>query len=130
MSDTLYRKSWADLTPEEIEQRVKIRELNDKLRQNPYHTAPGKDMIVLTGALAQMDEPLRMAAIINAAGFDTFTEDNDPHGEHDFGQLTIRGEQIMFKIDYYDMDLSAGSEEPWNPDVTRRVMSLFLASDY
>lgn len=52
MTDTLYRKSCAELTPEEVEQQLKIRELNDKLRHNRYHTAPGHNMIVLTGALA------------------------------------------------------------------------------
>jgi hypothetical protein len=78
-----------------------------------------------------MDKPLRMAAVINAVGFDAFSEDNDPQGEHDFGQLTILAEQIMFKIDYYyDLDLKTSSEEPTNPEVTRRVMSFFLASDY
>lgn len=131
MTDVLNRKSCAELTPEEVEQQVKIRELNDKLRHNRYPTAPGHKMIVLTGALAQMDGPLRTAAVINAAGFDAFSEDNNPQGEHDFGQLTILAEQIMFKLDcYYDLDLKTSSEEPSNPEMTRRVMSLFLASDY
>ncbi len=130
MTDALYRKSCAELTSEEVEQQVKIRELNDKLRHNRYHTAPGHNMIVLTGALAQMDKQLHIAAVINVAGFDAFSEDNDPQGEHNFGQLNILAEQIMFKIDYYDLDLKTSFEEPSNPEVARRVLSFFLASDY
>ena len=28
--------------------------------------------------------------------------DNDPYGEHDFGKVTISGEDYFFKVDYYD----------------------------
>jgi len=30
--------------------------------------------------------------------FDSFTEDNDPHGEHDFGAFEHEGERIFWKI--------------------------------
>ena len=34
--------------------------------------------------------------------FNTFTSDNDPHGEHDFGAFEHDGKKIFWKIDYYD----------------------------
>jgi hypothetical protein len=34
--------------------------------------------------------------------FGSFTPDNDPHGEHDFGAFEHAGHKIFWKIDYYD----------------------------
>lgn len=34
--------------------------------------------------------------------FNRFTPDNDPHGEHDFGQVNVNGSQYFFKFDCYD----------------------------
>jgi len=31
--------------------------------------------------------------------FDSFTEDNDPHGEHDFGAFEHEAQRIFWKID-------------------------------
>lgn len=69
------------------------------------------------------------------ATFDHFTEDKDPHGEHDFGSLEHEGENIFWKIDYYDRESLAageeyGSEDPSDPDKTTRVMTIMLAQDY
>jgi hypothetical protein len=32
--------------------------------------------------------------------FDTFTNDNDPHRERDFGSFDLDGEKLFWKIDY------------------------------
>jgi hypothetical protein len=40
------------------------------------------------------------------------------------------GERVMFKIDYYDLDLKYRSENPADPTVTSRVMTIMLVSDY
>lgn len=55
---------------------------------------------------------------------------DDPHGERDFGAFEFRGERLFFKIDCYDLALEFGSEDPANASVTRRVMTIMLASDY
>jgi hypothetical protein len=47
--------------------------------------------------------------------FDSFTEDNDPHGEHDFGAFEHEGQRIFWKIDYYAPDMEHGSENPADP---------------
>ena len=75
--------------------------------------------------------------------FDAFTPDNDPYGERDFGAIyqdsdgrwtTMRPtrptETVFWKIDAYDQDLHCGSDDPANPAVTRRVLTIMLASEY
>ena len=60
--------------------------------------------------------------------FDTFTEDNDPHGERDFGAFEHDGQRIFWKIDYYDCALTYGSENPADQQQTVRVITIMLAS--
>jgi hypothetical protein len=62
--------------------------------------------------------------------FDSFTEDNDPHGEHDFGAFEHEGQRIFWKIDYYARDREHGSENPADPKQTVRVLTIMLASEY
>lgn len=75
--------------------------------------------------------------------FNAFTPDNDPHGERDLGAIyqavdgvwsTLRpvdvAVTVFWKIDAYDRDLRFGSEDPADPAVTRRVLTIMLASEY
>jgi hypothetical protein len=62
--------------------------------------------------------------------FNTFTPDNDPHGERDFGAFEHNGERIFWKIDYYAPDMEHGSEDPADPRQTVRVLTIMLASEY
>jgi len=62
--------------------------------------------------------------------FSDFAEDNDPHGEHDFGAFDVFGERIFWKIDYYDLDMNHGSPDPADPMVTTRVLTILLADEY
>lgn len=75
--------------------------------------------------------------------FDVFTPDNDPYGERDFGAIwqgvdgvwsTSRPADVavtvFWKIDAYDRDLRFGSEDPADPALTRRVLTIMLASEY
>lgn len=60
-----------------------------------------------------------------------FNEDNDPYGEHDFGSFIHPfGGKVFWKIDYYDLDLKYGSEDPADPAKTKRVLTVMLASEY
>lgn len=69
--------------------------------------------------------------VIAAIGkFCAFDEGNNPHAERDFGQVKVLDTHVFWKLDYYNLDFSAGSEEPENPLVTRRVLTLMLPSEY
>lgn len=62
--------------------------------------------------------------------YDQFDSDNDPYGERDFGAFQLFGAKLMWKIDYYDLNLEFRSEDPADADVTVRVLTAMLASEY
>ena len=62
--------------------------------------------------------------------FDTFTEDNDPYGEHDFGSVEVSGDKFFFKIYYYDPTMERHSDNPTDPQRTLRVMTIMRAEEY
>jgi hypothetical protein len=62
--------------------------------------------------------------------FDAFTEGDDPYGEHDFGAFDLDGTRYFWKIDYYDHDLEHGSDDPSDPEKTRRVLTIMRADKY
>lgn len=62
--------------------------------------------------------------------FKDFSEDNDPHGERDFGAFEHNGQRIFWKIDYYARDLMHGSENPADPKQTVRVLTIMMADEY
>ena len=71
------------------------------------------------------------AAALAAVAKDTrFTEDNDPYGDHTFGTVTVSGQKLFWKIDLYDADFTYGSERPFDPGVTRRVLTIMCPSEY
>ncbi len=71
---------------------------------------------------------LSLAAAL--ANYDGFDSDNDPHGERDFGDLILWGYDCLFKIDYLDKAMEFGSDDPANPEVTTRVLTLMLATEW
>jgi Protein of unknown function (DUF3768) len=103
----------------------RVRELNDKLRQ---HLTGG--MALITPGVAALGQESVDRIIKTVATFDDFCHANDPHEEHDFGAFELDGEKVFFKIDYYDRDLKCHSPDPSDPKVTRRVITLMLASEY
>jgi hypothetical protein len=103
----------------------KIRTLNDAMRT----TFQGGRFVMTVGVQA-LGNDVVTAAISQVRGFDRFTPDNDPHGEHDFGSFELGGTEFFFKIDYYDKRIEYGSEDPGDPSRTTRVLTLMLASEY
>src|SRR5262249_28381879 len=100
----------------------RIRVLNDNFRS----TFVG-GRIVITPAVKDLP-PQRCAALLQAVrSFSNFTNDNDPHGEHDFGSIELEGQTWFFKLDYYAPDLKGGSEDPANPELTTRVLTVMRA---
>lgn len=104
---------------------ARIRRLNDDLRR----TLIG-GRLLFTPGIRQLEAAALKELLLALVSYDDFTPDNDPHGEHDFGSLTIAGEKIFWKIDYYDRGLVYGSPDPADPDVTTRVLTVMLAGEY
>ena len=72
----------------------KIRELNDAFRT----TLTGGRGYFTDEAVA-MGPGFMAAALAAVRGFDAFTIENDPYGEHDFGCFTLGEEKVFWKID-------------------------------
>jgi Protein of unknown function (DUF3768) len=104
---------------------ARIRALNDLLRQN---FADG--IAVMTPGVAALGVEAVDRIVKTIAVFDDFCHANDPHEEHDFGSFEAGGHMIMFKIDYFDQDLSMHSPDPADPAVTQRVITIMLAEEY
>jgi hypothetical protein len=101
-----------------------IARLNDCFRRHP---GPGW---MVTASVNAKGPIFVLAATSAVRAFDAFADDNDPHGERDFGSFEVGGERLFWKIDYYDQDLRYGSPDPADPAVTRRVLTIMLASEY
>ena len=102
-----------------------IAQLNDQLRRN----LRGGQVFITQGlcALPKGTLPIILQAV---SSYDAFSPDNDPHGERDFGLLSIEGRQILWKIDYYDRDMQLASPDPADPSLTTRVLTIMLAAEY
>jgi hypothetical protein len=113
------------MAPINIVRTEKIRDLNDTFRK----TLSG-GTVVLTASVAALPETVRAQAIMLMASFETFDDGNDPHAEHDFGAFDFCGRKWFWKIDYYDLTMRAGAEDPSDKHQTSRVLTLMLAEDY
>ena len=86
--------------------------------------------VLLTAGIATMSSEDKANIVSLVQNFNDFTPDNDPYNEHDFGSFDYKGETIYFKIDYYNKNYQYLSEDPANPNLTNRVMTVMLASEY
>lgn len=128
--------NFANMTTEQLaDYRERVAVLNDQLRANLDRPAP--NIVVMTqGILAMVDDdPLLAAArqmelMSVVASYANFSEDNNPHGERDFGPFDWRGTRCYWKIDYYDRQTDSGSPDPSDPGVTCRVLTILRADEY
>ena len=110
---------------DETERRATIARLNDHFRFT------GEDgWVFLSAGIAAQSVPVKDAIVNAVRHFDTFTPDNDPHGEHDYGALTVQPLRIVWEITYYQRDLSNAGSDPADPATTKRVMTIMLAEEY
>lgn len=102
-----------------------IRVLNDNFRS----TFIG-GQVVMTAGVSELPIDVKAKALLMVKTFKDFDGDNDPHGEHDFGSFEVAGERFFWKMDYYDSDCRYGSEDPGDPAMTTRVLTIMLAEEY
>jgi hypothetical protein len=124
------------------EQAARIARLND-LARKAMGVACTAVATVGFRSLPEADQ-LQVRELVET--YDAFDEDNDPHGERDFGTIYQLGdgswtterprlsdderERVFWKLDYYDRELQFASEDAANPALTRRVLTIMLADEY
>ncbi len=74
--------------------RGRIQALNDDLRR----TFDGGS-VVITAGISALPVSQRGAVLTAVHVFDRFDGANDPHGEYDFGAITVAGVRVLWKID-------------------------------
>ena len=103
--------------------------MNDRFREAVL-TRPQQDgKCVVTRGVAALDSDTQKQILARVKAFDTFTADNDPYGEHDFGTVEVAGVgKVFWKIDYYDdATMQWGAEDPTQG---YRVLMIMLADEY
>ena len=103
----------------------KIRQLNDILRT----TFTGGRVLTTIGIRSKSVEDVsRILAKVRS--FNKFNKSNNVYGERDYGSFDHNGEKIIWKIDYYDQDYRYMSENPADPTITNRVLTIMTADEY
>ncbi len=124
------------------EQTARIARLNDEARQAMGVTCTA----VATVGFRSLPEADQSCVRELIEMFDAFDEDNDSHGERDFGTIyqiadgrwtTDRPrlrederERVFWKLDYYDRQMEFASDDAANPAITRRVLTIMLSDEY
>lgn len=109
-----------------------IAELNDRVRFGLDRTAKIVTTSNCLATLCREDSSPIARVVVQAelmAAFRAcrFSEESP---ERDFGVIELRGRNVWMKIDYYDLALEFGSEDPADASVTTRVMTILLPEDY
>ena len=102
-----------------------IATLNDKFRKSFI----GGE-VLLSAGIAAMSSEDKANIISMVQNFNDFTHSNDVYGEHDFLSIDYKGNKIFAKIDYYDLNYEFMSEDPSNPDITNRVLTIMTVYEY
>jgi hypothetical protein len=115
---------------------ARIAALNDACRTSLNTLSPlsrnGGGRCMITRGIQALDDFTRAAIYAAVRAFDTFTDDNDPYGEHDFGMVEVGDVRAFWKFDYYEAgsEYEYGSEDPGDAAVTARVMTIMLTEEY
>ncbi|MAX73266.1 MAG: hypothetical protein CMH66_06280 [Nioella sp.] len=104
----------------------RIARLNDELRHGQLDQAT----VVVTIGVKSMGEDFPAKAGQAVVAYNGFSEENDPHGEHDFGAFEIDDQKLFWKIDPFDEKLEYHSPDAANPHLTHRVLTIMLACEY
>ena len=84
------------------EKTKRIRELNDHVRQritSPWKNPSGvRANIFKTQGIDALPIEDQLTILASIREYDDFTEDNDPHGEHDFGSLDHNEQKKILEV--------------------------------
>jgi hypothetical protein len=117
----------AAMTTQLADKTARIRELNDELRTT-FLQRHGR--VLITAGVDALPLEVKRRVVAGVKSFDQFDRENDPRQEHDFGSFDIEGQTFFWKIDYYTPKLDGGSEDPSDPTMTMRVLTIMLADEY
>lgn len=104
-----------------------IRVINDELRASlcskiaPTSGIAGRCVVSKSVFEMDIDDLAKLVQIVME--FSDFTEDNDPHKEHDFAFIDFNGEKFFWKFDYYNKDFDAYGHD-------FHVLTIARASEY
>ncbi len=108
-----------------MDKTERIAALNDRFRQTFWG---GK--VMMTQGVQELPDDMQAKLFRAVSEFDDFTDDNDPHLEHDFGRIMFGSCTFFWKIDLHEelpvKRLNDNSSEP----VFTRVLTIMLASEY
>lgn len=114
----------------------RIAALNDQLRRDP---APYGHALFTGGVmrLIDRDTPRRIAAVVMgqqqllrlAAATTGFIGTQTDRAERRRGAFAYLGEPLAFEIEYRDATALKPSGDPSDPKVTRRILTIMLASE-
>ena len=124
---------WHECGASPSERTLRIRELNDEYRAGlgfPLGAHLANGQLVVTRGVALHGNEFIDRAVRAVRAYRDFAPDNDPYGEHDFGNFVLDGADVFWKIDYYSTDLEQGSPDPSDAAVTRRILTILLAEEY
>ena len=102
-----------------------IAKLNDAFRRSFIG-----GQVVVTRGIRALPSDMQAEITKRVRSFETFNENNDPHGDHDFGSFDHDGRTIFWKIDLYDRNYRFYSPDPTDPAQTNRVLTILLAEEY
>ena len=102
-----------------------IRELNDKLRT----TFTGGRILTTIGIRSKpVEDVSRILAKVRS--YNKFNKSNNQYGERDYGSFAFKGDVIIWKIDYYDKSYKFLSDDPADPTITNRVLTIMTSEEY
>ena len=100
--------------------RTTLIALNDQLR-----TTFSGGRVQMTPGVYQLDARLRGRALAVMARYNKFATDSD----HDWGVFIFAGFSFEWHIEYRGKDGIGTSPDPADPDLTSRVLTLYVVTD-
>lgn len=115
-----------------VSRTQRIAELNDRLRTALGICCGVPGMVLTTRGITTLEDDAKVRVLQAVRAYRSFSKDDDPFGEHDFGAFDVIGVgRVFWKIDYYaDTSCKFGSEDPSDPDKSFRVLTIMLAEEY